>query len=525
MKTVALGNYEYDWNGTDVLSLGRKTTRGGEAPQTRGGDIAIERTVSPAVYSANSTVAVTLTFGGTDQMSNLFIGEMIPNGWTVVGAAADYVVDGVLRMAWDAPDIPASYTYTIKAPSANLADSYVIASSAGDTGCFADRLMPVSVTDTALLNSSNHYVYHPADCLNKDGRISGLEFLRYAGPVRALALANEEYTWDGSDVLSIRPKNATRGGSAADVAIARSVNTTTYEANSQIIVTLTISGADSIVSLFIGERIPEGWTVVGGYADNFKNGVLRMAWDAPNIPDTITYTLQAPAENLSAACKIASSTADTGCFTDRVLLLDAGETILTSGSAEKPAEWPQDLTFYAPADGRNFREADNLAVTFSWPAIHNAEGYRLIVAAYDGTVVFDETLEETACAVRGLEQGSYVWNVTAVGDGCIAGTIWQDFRFAVVPAAPVPIIVGAVADGMAVHLAFDKTEPGYTDGEITYQVIFYSLENQTLTNLTPTVTVADGTAVIDLGVAAANGYLAIRPVTTPESDFTELYIK
>ena len=27
----------------------------------------------------------------------------------------------------------------------------------------------------------------------------------------------------------------------------------------------------------------------------------------------------------------------------------------------------------------------------------------------------------------------------------------------------------AVADGMAVRLVFDKAEPGYTDGEITYQ--------------------------------------------------------
>ena len=126
---------------------------------------------------------------------------------------------------------------------------------------------------------------------------------------------------------------------------------------------------------------------------------------------------------------------------------------------------------------------------------------------------------------RGLEQGSFLWNVTAIGDGCIAGTIWQDFRFAVVPAVSVPIIVGAVADGTVVRLAFDTSEAGYTEGEITYQVVFYSLEAQTLTNLSQTTTVANGKAVIDLGVAASNGYLTIRPVTTPESSFTELYIK
>ena len=92
-------------------------------------------------------------------------------------------------------------------------------------------------------------------------------------------------------------------------------------------------------------------------------------------------------------------------------------------------------------------------------------------------------------------------------------------------AATAPIIVGAVADGTAVRLAFDTKDAGYTDGEIAYQIVFYSFETQTLTNLSQTVTVAGGKAVVDLGVEAANGYLVIRPVASPESDFTELYIK
>ena len=250
-----------------------------------------------------------------------------------------------------------------------------------------------------------------------------------------------------------------------------------------------------------------------------------MTWDAPNIPETVTYTLQAPAGDLSLSCKIASSSADTGCFTDRVLFLDAGETILTDVSAGKPSEWPQDMALYTPADGRNFREVGNLAVTFGWPSIRNAESYRLIVAAYDGTIVCDETVEETFCTIHGLESGSYIWNVTAVGDDCIAGTTWQDFRFAVVPAIPVPIIVGAVADGTAIELVFDTAEPGYADGPVACQVVFYSLENHAMTNLSQTITISNGKAVVDVGVDAANGYLYIRPVTTPESDFAELYIK
>ena len=522
VKSAALDNYEYEWDGVNVLSLVRKSTRGGGTPQTRGGDIAIVREVSPAVYSAGSTVDVTLAISGADKMTNLFIGEKIPDGWTVVGTAASHVVDGVLRMAWDAPDIPGAFTYTIKAPSANLADSYVIASSAGDTACYTDVLTLIAVADTALLNNANDYHYHPADCISKDRRISGAEYLAYAGPVKAAALGNYEYTWDGTDVMSLRPKNATRGGAADDVAISRHVDTTTYAANSQVNVTLTIGGADGMVSLFVGETIPEGWTVVGDYAGNVRNGVLRMTWDAPNIPNTVTYMLQAPAGQLAASCQIASRSVDTACFTDHVVFLTAGNTVLTLGS--QPAEWPEDMALYAPADNRNFREADNLAVTFSWPAILEAESYRLVVAAYDGAVVFDETVDETACTVRGLEQGSYIWNVTAVGGDCIAGTS-GDFRFAVLPDSPAPIIVGAVADGTAVRLAFDTADAGYADGEITYQVFFYSMDNGMRTFLTQTPVVAGGQAVVDLGVKASNGYLYIRPLTTPESSFTELYIK
>ena len=530
VKAAALGNYDYEWDGVDVLSFARKSTRGDAAPQTRGDDgFAIMREVSSSMFMAGSSVEVTLTFSGADRMVGLFIGERIPEGWTVVGDAADYVVNGVLRKTWnrlsvdpDGAGIPETFTYVIQAPNENLAASYVIASNGDDTGCFADDgIHGIDVEDTVLMNN-----YHPADSIVKDGKISGIEYLRYAGPVMVAALENFEYTWDEPDVFSLRRKNATRGGAAdADVAIARSVDTTTYEAGGQVTVTLSISGAESMVGLFVGEKIPEGWSVLGEQAANVRNGVLRMAWDAPNIPSTVTYILQAPAENLSAICKIAGSSADTGCFVDRVLFLDAGETILTNETVEKPAEWPQDMALYAPADVRNFREADSLAVAFSWPSIQNAEGYRLVVAAYDGTVVFDETVEETAVTVRGLERGSYVWNVTAIGDDCIAGTTWQDFRFAVVPAVSVPIIIGATADGTAVKLAFDTAEPGYTDGEVAYQIIFYSLENQTLTNLSQTTAVANGKAVIDLGVAAANGYLYIRPVTTPESDFTELYVK
>jgi uncharacterized repeat protein (TIGR02543 family) len=57
-----------------------------------------------------------------------------------------------------------------------------------------------------------------------------------------------------------------------------------------------------------------------------------------------------------------------------------------------PEEWPTDLELYTPADGRNFREGQDLAVTFSWPEIRNAENYRLVIVTNDGMVGFDETI-------------------------------------------------------------------------------------------------------------------------------------
>ena len=44
-------------------------------------------------------------------------------------------------------------------------------------------------------------------------------------------------------------------------------------------------------------------------------------------------------------------------------------------------------------------------------------------------------------------------------------------------------------------------------------------------SLTQNIQVVDGQAIVNLGVDASNGYLYICPITTPESNFVELYIK
>ena len=59
----------------------------------------------------------------------------------------------------------------------------------------------------------------------------------------------------------------------------------------------------------------------------------------------------------------------------------------------------------------------------------------------------------------------------------------------------------------------------------TYQVFFYSMKTNSWTSLKQDVEIVNGQAVIDIGVDTSNGYLYIRSVTTPESDFVELYVE
>ena len=139
--------------------------------------------------------------------------------------------------------------------------------------------------------------YHPADCITQDYIISGTEYLNYIGPVKAAALGNYEVEWDGVDVLSLAPANTTggdahvvNGGSNSNnrrgctrgdgIAITREVSPAIYTAGSTVAVTLTISGADKMANLFIGEIIPAGWTVVGSSCWNIQQEEFHLL---PNL--------------------------------------------------------------------------------------------------------------------------------------------------------------------------------------------------------------------------------------------------
>ena len=148
----------------------------------------------------------------------------------------------------------------------------------------------------------------------------------------------------------------------------------------------------------------------------------------------------------------------------------------------------------------------------------------MVVATYDGTVVFDDTVDGTTCTVYGLKRGTFIWNVTGNGDDCIAGTS-QDFVFVVVENNGVPVIKEAIADGNSIDLVYYTDEKDYRDGVFAYQIFFYSLNTRSWTSLKQDLQIVNGQAVIDLGVNASNGYLYIRPITAPESDFVELSVK
>ena len=142
-------------------------------------------------------------------------------------------------------------------------------------------------------------------------------------------------------------------------------------------------------------------------ADEPEEGKVFDKWESDDIeiPEadaaktTLTFTMPAKAVTVTATYK---------------------------DKPDLPDEWPEDTTLYAPtlANGGSgiFREPYDPAVTFSWPAINNAESYTLTVATYDGKIVYEETLEETSCTVNGLKRGSFVWSVTANGDDYIAGS-------------------------------------------------------------------------------------------------------
>ncbi len=188
-------------------------------------------------------------------------------------------------------------------------------------------------------------------------------------------------------------------------------------------------------------------------------------------------------------------------------------------------EWPEDKELYAPKDYMNFREKGDLSIMFSWPKIRGAAKYLLSVSSYDGTKTFSTTTKNNTFTLEGLDEDSYVWNVTALNEDETVhdAETSSDFHYGVI-STPLVIIDG-LADGNSIRLAYDTMVEGYSDGAYAYQIFFFSLNTRTWTVLEKTLQVVDGQTVIDLGVNASNGYLYICPVTRPESKFIEMYIE
>ncbi len=189
-------------------------------------------------------------------------------------------------------------------------------------------------------------------------------------------------------------------------------------------------------------------------------------------------------------------------------------------------EWPDDMGLYSPTEGKLLREK-NMPGIFRWPSIRNATQYKLAVWGYDGTMLTDVVVDNTSYTIDGLKAGSYMWNVTALdGNGKVlpAGKC-NELHFAVIESNGFPVITSAVAVDRSIRLTYDTTEEGYADGMYEYQIFFFSLKTRTWTTLIQRLSITAGQAVIELNTPAADGYLYISPVTIPESNFVELYIK
>ena len=114
--------------------------------------------------------------------------------------------------------------------------------------------------------------------------------------------------------------------------------------------------------------------------------------------------------------------------------------------------------------------------------------------------------------------------VAASGDGCEAGES-SAMYFTVFEDNGVPVIKEAASDGKSIVVLYNTDEKDYKDGWFEFQIMFFSLTAASWTSFTKPLQIIDGQAVIDLGVVASNGYLYIRPVTTPESNFVEIFIE
>ena len=536
VKKIALGAYEYTWDGVNVMSITKDTGARGIADfaQTRS-DISIERIVSfNAAFTPGRTLTVTLRITGADQLLMISLVERIPQGWTVVEANEENFVpsSGRFTISDESGKIKDEYTYHIVAPTDNLADEYAISSF--NSTCYTP-FEGDSTRFTAGSTTLTRFKYHPADFEDEDGNeggdgiIESFKYQKYAAPVKRIAMGAYEYTWDGVDVMSITKKTDVRGiakyaQTRSRASIERIVSPdSTFTAGQTLTVTLRITGADQLLMVSLVERIPEGWSVLEANEDNYVPSSRRFTIidESGSIQDEYTYHLVAPANDLADEYEFSSF--NSTCYTPfegDTTRFSAGNTRLSHVS--DPIEWPENLEFYSPAYGKVFREKADCAAVFSWPRIANAESYTLSIMN-NGECVFETEVEEATVTVEGLEVGFYTWTVTAHGDDCVADERFK-MHFSVIEDNGVPVIKDARAAGNTIVLAYDKAEEGYIAGSFNYQIKFYSLTTSSWTDMTQVLEVANGQAIIDLGVNASNGYLYIRPITTPESTFVEIYL-
>ena len=325
------------------------------------------------------------------------------------------------------------------------------------------------------------------------------------------AALTEKFT--GGDMASDGTLDVTR-----DVAIYCSADGSVIYAD----VNFALAADAPVIELTITDEIPQGWSFVAGSVDGITGGaktVQIMLENSDGVPSAFFYTLQADAATVATKSLLTSSNnPDENYYrlaSNGFANLTLPELAIVANADFAYEEWSENAELYSPADGRLFRATDGVDAAFSWPLIEGAAGYRLVVATYDGEIVYDGLVDHAACTVRGLTAGSYAWNVTALGSEAGASAT---FHFAVTDDGGLPFILEAKADGDAIVLTIGEDAKA-----IDCDVFFYSLESGVWTNLKQLLQPVDRKTSIDLGVKASNGYLYIRPQDA--ENFVVLYIK
>ena len=517
----------YEWNGVTLTAVSCDNLRGSLEEGTRG-SCSVTRTVEPSVYTPDSQLTVTLYISSADELTEVFIEESIPAGWSFVSADNGGVatVNGTIIFDVELP-VPATVSYVIAAPEAPETE-YTL--SAKEAFCYIGDEMDetdIAIAETKLFleNEIPAEITYGLTVENGTGSGSytaGTEVEIVAEPMENQLFDHWEATAgviaDANAVTSTftMPAQATTVTAVCVTpTMTRSASPNSFTASGLVNVTLELSNLTRLENLFVQETIPEGWSVVEienhGYQDD-----NRIVFDlsGESISTTLAYTLRAP-ENPANEYALHAVDGRHLCNEHSFQLEDTGIALIQGYE-----EWPEDANAYAPSYGRVFTKDDHLAINFSWPQITWATAYVLEVKDYSGSVIFKEPIAETSWVLEGWSANSYLWSVTAT-DGGVNALESSTFAFSVLENDGLPVIK-KVAGGNS-NLVFTFAEE-VADAEIDCQLLFFSITDNKWLSSNIVLTIQNGKATVPMDGNTDYGYLYIRSLLVNDAKYVECFV-